>query len=74
MDNYERAFYDKYGDKNRSAIRSAIEFVLWVNELDPDDDTMAATLHKLPETEQQRLKNAVAHVKTLKGKQNNEQS
>jgi len=35
---------------------------------------MAATLHKLPETEQQRLKNAVAHVKTLKGKQNNEQS
>lgn len=67
MDNYERAFYERYG----SDIQSAIEFVLWVNELDPSDDEMAATLHKLPETEQQRLKNAVAYIKTLKGKQNN---
>lgn len=70
MDNYERAFYDKYGDQNRSAIRSALEFVLFVDTYDPPECEMAAIAKSLPETEQQRLKNAVKYVKSLKGETN----
>ena len=70
MDNYERAFYDKYGDQNRSAIRSALEFVLWVDEYNPSECEMASVVKTMPETEQQRLKNAVKYVKSLKGETN----
>lgn len=73
MDNYERAFYDQFGDKNRSAIRSALEFVLWVEAIDPAQDAMAKAFHALPDTEQQRLKNATKYVKSLtQGKQKND--
>lgn len=72
MDNYEKAFYDHFGGDNRSAIRSALEFVLWVEHVDPAQDEMSAVFQSLPDTEQQRLKNATKHVKQLtQGKQNN---
>jgi len=72
MDNYEKAFYDHYGDDNRSQIRSALEFVLWVEHVDPDEKEMATMFRLLPDTEQQRLKNATKRIKSLtQGKQNN---
>lgn len=70
MDNYEKAFYAKYGDQNRSAIRSALEFVLWVDEYNPPECEMASVVKTMPETEQQRLKNAVKYVKSLRGETN----
>ena len=72
MDNYEKAFYDHYGDDNQSSIRSALEFVLWVEHVDPSQSKMSAVFQSLPDTEQQRLKNATKRVKSLtQGKQNN---
>jgi len=72
MDNYEKAFYDQFGGDNRSQIRSALEFVLWVENVDPAQDEMSAVFQSLPDTEQQRLKNATKHVKQLtQGKQKN---
>lgn len=72
MDNYEKSFYDHYGDDNRSAIRSALEFVLWVEAIDPAQDEMSAMFQSLPDTEQQRLKNATKRVKSLtQGNQDN---
>ena len=72
MDNYEKAFYDHFGGDNRSAIRSALEFVLYVEHFDPTQDEMSAVFQSLPDTERQRMKNAVKHVKSLtQGKQNN---
>ena len=72
MDNYEKAFYDHFGGDNRSAIRSALEFVLWVEAIDPAQDEMSAVFQSLPDTEQQRLKNATKHVKSLtQGNQDN---
>jgi len=65
MDNYEKSFYDHFGGDNRSAIRSALEFVLWVEHVDPAQDEMSAVFQSLPDTEQQRLKNATKYVKTL---------
>ena len=65
MDNYEKAFYDHHGDYNRSAIRSALEFVLYVEHFDPTQDEMSAVFQSLPDTEQQRLKNATKRVKQL---------
>ena len=76
MDRYEEAFYAEERKRNRSdgtGINSAIEFVIWVDQFDPDEKTMAMYLHNLPETEQQRLKNAVAKIKAMKGKQDNGQ-
>ena len=73
MDNYEKAFYDKHGDDNRSQIRSALEFVLWVEHVDPAQDEMSAVFQTLPDTEQQRLKNATKRVKSLtQGNQKND--
>ena len=73
MDNYEKAFYDHFGGDNRSAIRSALEFVLWVEHVDPAQDKMSAVFQSLPDTERQRMKNAVNHVKSLKqGNQKND--
>ena len=73
MDNYEKAFYDHYGDDNRSPIRSALEFVLWVEHVDPAQDEMSAVFQSLPDTEQQRLKNATKRVKQLtQGNQKND--
>jgi predicted ATPase len=73
MDNYEKAFYDQYGDDNRSAIRSALEFILWVEHVDPTQDEMSAVFQSLPDTERQRMKNAVKHVKSLtQGSQKND--
>ena len=74
MDRYEQAFYAEERKRNRSdnnGITSAIEFVLWVDQFNPDEPAMAAAVHKLPETEQQRLKNAVAKIKSMKGNQDN---
>ena len=72
MDNYEKAFYDHYGDDNQSPIRSALEFVLYVEHFDPTQDEMSAMFQSLPDTEQQRLKNATKRVKQLtQGNQNN---
>jgi hypothetical protein len=74
MDRYEEAFYAEERKRNRSdgtGISSAIEFVIWVDQFDPDEKTMAMYLHNLPETEQQRLKNAVAKIKAMKGNQDN---
>jgi len=76
MDRYEEAFYAEERKRNRSdgtGINSAIEFVIWVDQFDPDEKTMAMYLHNLPETEQQRLKNAVAKIKAMKGNQDNGQ-
>ena len=70
MDRYEQAFYAEERKRNRSddnGINSALLFVLWVDQFDPDETAMAAAVHKLPETEQQRLKNAVAKIKAMKG-------
>jgi len=75
MDRYEQAFYAEERKRNRSdgtGISSAIEFVIWVDQFDPDEKTMAMYLHNLPETEQQRLKNAVAKIKSMKGNQDND--
>jgi predicted ATPase len=73
MDNYEKAFYDHHGDKNKSPIRSALEFVLWVEHVDPDEKEMATMFRLLPDTEQQRLKNATKRVKQLaQGNQKND--
>ena len=72
MDNYEKAFYDHYGDGNQSPIRSALEFVLWVEHINPDEKEMATIFRLLPDTEQQRLKNATKRVKQLEqGNENN---
>ena len=76
MDRYEEAFYAEERKKERerlkgNTIASAIEFVIWVDQFDPDEETMAMYLHNLPETEQQRLKNAVAKIKAMKGNQDN---
>ena len=65
MDNYEKAFYGHYGDDNQPPIRSALEFVLWVEHVDPAQDEMSAVFQSLPDTEQQRLKNATKRVKQL---------
>ena len=76
MDRYEEAFYAEERKRNRSdgtGISSAVEFVIWVDQFDPDEKTMAMYLHNLPETEQQRLKNAVAKIKAMKGNQDNGQ-
>lgn len=71
MDNYEKAFYDHFGG-DQSDIRSALEFVLYVEHFDPTQDEMSAVFQSLPDTERQRMKNAVNHVKSLtQGKQNN---
>ena len=72
MDNYEKAFYDQFGGDNRSVIRSALEFVLYVEHFDPTQDEMSAVFQALPDTERQRMKNAVKHVKSItQGNQNN---
>ena len=76
MDRYEQAFYDEERKKERerlkdNTIASAIEFVIWVDQFNPDDDEMATVVHALPDTEQQRLKNAVAKIKEMKGNQDN---
>ena len=76
MDRYEQAFYDEERKKERerlkdNTIASAIEFVIWVDEFDPSEEEMATVVHALPDTEQQRLKNAVAKVKAMKGNQDN---
>ena len=64
MDNYEKAFYDHFcGDQ--SDIRSALEFVLYVEHFNPTQDEMSAVFQSLPDTERQRMKNAVNHVKSL---------
>lgn len=71
MDNYEKAFYDHFGG-DQSDIRSALEFVLYVEHFDPTQDEMSAVFQSLPDTERQRMKNAVNHVKSLtQGNQNN---
>ena len=77
MDRYEEAFYAEERKKERerlkdNTISSAIEFVIWIDQFDPDEKTMAMYLHNLPETEQQRLKNAVAKIKAMKGNQDND--
>jgi len=73
MDNYEKAFYDHFGGDNRSSIRSALDFVLWVEAIDPAQDEMSAVFHSLPDTEQQRLKNATKRIKSLtQGNQEND--
>lgn len=76
MDRYEEAFYAEERKKERerlkdNTISSAIEFVIWVDEFNPDESVMADAVHKLPDTEQQRLKNAVAKIKAMKGNQEN---
>lgn len=72
MDNYEKAFYDQFGG-DQSDIRSALEFVLWVEHTDPAQDEMSAVFQSLPDTEQQRLKNATKRVKSLtQGNQKND--
>lgn len=76
MDRYEEAFYAEERKKERDRLKdntvtSAIEFVIWVDQFDPSDDEMATVVHALPETEQQRLKNAVAKIKAMKGNQDN---
>jgi len=72
MDNYEKAFYDHFGGDNRSQIRSALDFVLWVEAIDPAQDEMSAVFQSLPDTEQQRLKNATKRIKSLtQGNQDN---
>ena len=65
MDNYEKAFYDQFGG-DQSDIRSALAFVLWVEHVDPAQDEMSAVFQSLPDTEQQRLKNATRRVISLK--------
>ena len=73
MDNYEKAFYDQHGDDNRSQIRSALAFVLYVEHFNPTQDEMSAVFQSLPDTERQRMKNAVKHVKSLtQGNQKND--
>jgi len=76
MDRYEEAFYAEERKKERERLKantvtSAIEFVIWVDQFSPDDDEMATVVHTLPDTEQQRLKNAVAKIKAMKGNQDN---
>ena len=72
MDNYEKAFYDQFGG-DQSDIRSALEFVLYVESFNPTQDEMSAVFQSLPDTERQRMKNAVNHVKSLKqGNQKND--
>ena len=72
MDNYEKAFYDQFGG-DQSDIRSALEFVLYVEHFNPTQDEMSAVFQSLPDTERQRMKNAVNHVKSLKqGNQKND--
>lgn len=71
MDNYEKAFYDHFGG-DQSDIRSALEFVLYVESFNPTQDEMSAVFQSLPDTERQRMKNAVNHVKSLtQGNQKN---
>jgi hypothetical protein len=71
MDNYEKAFYDHFGG-DQSDIQSALEFVLYVEHFNPTQDEMSAVFQSLPDTERQRMKNAVNHVKSLKqGNQKN---
>ena len=71
MDNYEKAFYDHFGG-DQSDIRSALEFVLYVEHFNPTQDEMSAVFQSLPDTERQRMKNAVNHVKSLtQGNKNN---
>jgi hypothetical protein len=77
MDRYEEAFYAEERKKERERLKdntvtSAIEFVIWVDQFSPDDDEMATVVHTLPDTEQQRLKNAVAKIKAMKGNQDND--
>ncbi|MGB2073406.1 MAG: hypothetical protein ACPHX7_09220 [Candidatus Puniceispirillaceae bacterium] len=72
MDNYEKAFYDQFGG-DQSDIRSALEFVLYVENFNLTQDEMSAVFQSLPDTERQRMKNAVNHVKSLKqGNQKND--
>ena len=72
MDNYEKAFYDHFGG-DQSDIRSALDFVLYVEHFNPTQDEMSAVFQSLPDTEQQRLKNATKRVKSLKqGNQKND--
>ena len=76
MDRYEEAFYAEERKKERerlkdNTISSAIEFVIFVDQFDPDEKTMAMYLHNLPDTEQQRLRKAVAKIKAMKGNQDN---
>ena len=76
MDRYEEAFYAEERKKERerlkdNTIASAIEFVIWVDQFDPSEEEMAAVIHALPDTEQQRLRKAVAKIKAMRGNQDN---
>ena len=73
MDRYEEAFYaEERAKQSKAGIGSALEFVLWVSECDPQESDMAAKFKALPETEQFRLRDATKKVRAfIEGKQNN---
>ncbi len=62
---YEKALNSQKRLANEPKIGSALEFVLWVEHIDPAQDEMSAVFQSLPETERQRMKNAVKHIKSL---------
>jgi len=74
MDRYEEAFYaEERAKQSKAGIGSALEFVLWVSEFDPQEPAMAAKFKALPETEQFRLRDATKKVRAfIEGNQNNE--
>ena len=73
MDRYEEAFYaEERAKQSKAGIGSALEFVLWVSEFDPQESDMAAKFKALPETEQFRLRDATKKVRAfIEGNQNN---
>ena len=73
MDRYEEAFYaEERAKQSKAGIGSALEFVLWVSEFDPQESEMAAKFKALPETEQFRLRDATKKVRAfIEGNQNN---
>ncbi len=74
MDRYEEAFYaEERAKQSKAGIGSALEFVLWVSEFDPQESDMAAKFKALPETEQFRLRDATKKVRAfIEGNQNND--
>ncbi|MDG2293881.1 MAG: hypothetical protein P8L17_05405 [Methylophilaceae bacterium] len=73
MDRYEEAFYaEERAKQSKAGIGSALDFVLWVSEFDPQESDMSAKFKALPETEQFRLRDATKKVRAfIEGNQNN---
>ena len=73
MDRYEEAFYaEERAKQSNAGIGSALEFVLWVSECDPQDSEMSAKFKAMPETEQFRLRDATKKVRAfIEGNQDN---